>query len=738
LDGWLQYLDTPSIAIGNDGELSARLYYAIESSDGAAGEVDGSCTDGWDAANIRISKDGGAIWALLEDSMNPYHFDCGYGWIFNDNEYETGGTLNHLAKGWGGESGGWLDFSADLSEFANEEVIIRFAFGSDPAWSTSDDNTLSGLQIDDISISDNSGVLFSDPGNDMSQMTEGGEVWTDQFYDYGSIDDERPGASGWEEYAPGLPFNGNTFLNISEFAGKTIKLRIQSRYDDNHDGGQGGGLYIDDFMIYKLSTGAYFAPWGLEAEAGDNEVSIVWADMNAAGTDDFIYDNGVFSSENTISTVDGIGWAGVLFDVIGPAQINSFSLYNTQGDTTINVEVYGMFGSTIDTEPTYSMEIDIINGWNDFSTNDWSIENYFVIAHEINPNFGVALDTTQTTMHSVLRLGGTWDSALNYNVFGDFGIRANITYEGAGVSYNVYRDDLQIRSGLMVSFFTDNDVVNNTTYEYTVSATYDDGEESGQSSSIIVTPLASTIHQESHDDGSFESEFIAGSGNFSAVKYSANVLGESIVRFKWYQIGSGGAFYIKVFDDDGGIPGAEIYSAVQASGNIDGWNEKDLSEENIMVYDDFWIGIKEFSSSQPFGLDTNSISDNSSQNIGDGWSAVNGNLGYRCFLNSEMLGIENDLFPVKMGINQIYPNPFNPIANIQFELPEISKVELSIYNLNGRLVNTLVNAFVNSGKYTSVWNGVDSFGNPVSSGIYFVVLGSNKKPIQTQKLVLLK
>jgi len=85
-------------------------------------------------------------------------------------------------------------------------------------------------------------------------MVAGGEVWIDQFYDYGSIDDERPGASGWEEYAPGLPFNGNTFLNISEFAGKTIKLRIQSRYDDNHDGGQGGGLYIDDFMIYKLST----------------------------------------------------------------------------------------------------------------------------------------------------------------------------------------------------------------------------------------------------------------------------------------------------------------------------------------------------------------------------------------------------------------------------------------------------------------------------------------------------
>ena len=74
LDGWLQYLDTPSIAIGIEGEFSARLYYAIESPDGAAGEVEGSCTDGWDAANIRISTDDGVTWELLEDSNNPYGY----------------------------------------------------------------------------------------------------------------------------------------------------------------------------------------------------------------------------------------------------------------------------------------------------------------------------------------------------------------------------------------------------------------------------------------------------------------------------------------------------------------------------------------------------------------------------------------------------------------------------------------------------------------------------------------
>ena len=57
LDGWIQYLDTPIITIGTGGKVSARIYYAIENPAGATGEVAGSCTDGWDAANIRISKD---------------------------------------------------------------------------------------------------------------------------------------------------------------------------------------------------------------------------------------------------------------------------------------------------------------------------------------------------------------------------------------------------------------------------------------------------------------------------------------------------------------------------------------------------------------------------------------------------------------------------------------------------------------------------------------------------------
>mgnify|MGYP000430370270 CR=1 FL=1 len=101
------------------------------------------------------------------------------------------------------------------------------------------------------------------------------------------------------------------------------------------------------------------------------------------------------------------------------------------------------------------------------------------------------------------------------------------------------------------------------------------------------------------------------------------------------QHGFGGAFYIKIFEDDGGNPGAEIYSTTQASGNQDGWNEKDLSSEGLNVSGDFWIGVKEFSSSKPFGLDTDSNSGNSYKRIGENgnWEAVEGNLMYRIYLD---------------------------------------------------------------------------------------------------------
>ena len=97
--------------------------------------------------------------------------------------------------------------------------------------------------------------------------------------------------------------------------------------------------------------------------------------------------------------------------------------------------------------------------------------------------------------------------------------------------------------------------------------------------------------------------------------------GEDVLRFKWYQAGSGGAFYIKLWSDVNGGPGEELYSTIATSGVV-GWNDKDLSAAGLNVSGPFWAGTKEFSSTQPFGVDTNGESDGMSYSSIDNFAST--------------------------------------------------------------------------------------------------------------------
>ena len=88
--------------------LSADMYWAIESPAGAT--VAGTCTDGWDQANVQISVDGGETFMMLESAAYPYDFGCGYGMVYNGFNC-TGSDC----PGWGGMSNGWQNVDFDLS-----------------------------------------------------------------------------------------------------------------------------------------------------------------------------------------------------------------------------------------------------------------------------------------------------------------------------------------------------------------------------------------------------------------------------------------------------------------------------------------------------------------------------------------------------------------------------------------------------------------------------------------------
>jgi hypothetical protein len=93
--------------------------------------------------------------------------------------------------------------------------------------------------------------------------------------------------------------------------------------------------------------------------------------------------------------------------------------------------------------------------------------------------------------------------------------------------------------------------------------------------------------------------------------------------------------------------------------------------------------------------------------------------------------------PTEYALEQNYPNPFNPSTNIAFALPKAGKVEVSVYNVLGQEVKTLISEELTAGNHTIVWDGRNGSGSAVSSGIYFyrIVAGDFS---QTKKMLMLK
>jgi len=84
-----------------------------------------------------------------------------------------------------------------------------------------------------------------------------------------------------------------------------------------------------------------------------------------------------------------------------------------------------------------------------------------------------------------------------------------------------------------------------------------------------------------------------------------------------------------------------------------------------------------------------------------------------------------------------YPNPFNPSTNISYSIPTAGIVTVSVYNMLGQNIATLVNEHLTVGSYTAVWNGVNAAGNAVPSGIYLVKMNHADGTL-SQKITLLK
>jgi len=93
--------------------------------------------------------------------------------------------------------------------------------------------------------------------------------------------------------------------------------------------------------------------------------------------------------------------------------------------------------------------------------------------------------------------------------------------------------------------------------------------------------------------------------------------------------------------------------------------------------------------------------------------------------------------PGNYKLYQNYPNPFNPVTTIKYQLPKTSEVSISVYNIVGQKVKTIVNREQPSGYYSVKWDGTNDFGQKVASSIYLYRI-QTEEFTKSKKLILLR
>ena len=106
--------------------------------------------------------------------------------------------------------------------------------------------------------------------------------------------------------------------------------------------------------------------------------------------------------------------------------------------------------------------------------------------------------------------------------------------------------------------------------------------------------------------------------------------------------------------------------------------------------------------------------------------------------NGASLSMSLQTLPAAFSLADNFPNPFNPATTIQYALPQAADVELTVYNVVGQVVRTLVAEHQSAGRYVVEWDATNDNGHSLSSGMYFYRLQAGGEFLKVKKMLLLK
>ena len=196
-------------------------------------------------------------------------------------------------------------------------------------------------------------------------------------------------------------------------------------------------------------------------------------------------------------------------------------------------------------------------------------------------------------------------------------------------------------------------------------------------------------------------------------------------------------------DDAGGYPGSSLAQAQYPEGMLrEGWNILEIPGfmQPSFTGESFFLGVVEGETNNTVGLDEGSYGHSFTKAPGGAWSFMfSGELMFRGIVEGDGTGVDDvsEGFVRRLALGN-FPDPFNPVTQIQYELPRPGRVTLRIYDLSGRLVRELVDSVTHGeGAYTVPWDGRGDAGRAAASGTYFCRLEVDGATL-TEKMVLLK
>jgi len=695
---WYQVLDTPPLTLDEDATFSFYHRYNAEPPAGASDPY-----DAWDGMNVRISTDGGETFEVLP--FSTYNVTSIWAFGHPDQGHNEGPGI----PGWAGANDSWTLESIGLADYTGQQVILRFAFASDLAYSTADNPAMYGWQIDNIEVKTSTKTIFSNMGTDEDMTGKsnefipppGGDLWHVVRYDtpvpallpefepfgrYGAAC--QHGGLAYEPDSTYNPYMDNVFMTGPIHLPETSPIYLDYKYVPNfYDG--------DAFPDVE-----FFRPEVRHADSTEWE----WIEDQP-----YVYSFGYNY------------WLQFTWTYGYPLNLSMFDLSRFAGE---DIYLRFRFWSDYDQPIGPGLMLD-----------DLVI---YSPTREIPPPQNV----TATPNPADISITVSWDPMHEEVVY--------LVYRAGGGSNSFQLISQQ--SG--ANQFVDQDINPYYEYQYVVLAVVQYLGESDPSNVASASVIPEGVEEIAYDDAEADGYYESESNQMVAVKFVPPGYPVTLTAFKVYldkgnATGSAGRFRLLAVNDDGS-PGAVLQtknkSGLKTGPNVIEFNNPETIEKN-----GFYISYSRFRTSPYLAIDTDPVIDgNTFVDVNGTWeqqTAFDGMI--HAFVDvSQMdgsiaevvLGMENQQqIANKFTLAKNFPNPFNPQTNISFNVPAKAadqNVRLEVFNLLGQKVATLFNGKAKSGLNTVQWKGVNDAGNSVNSGIYIYRLSSKTVTLSNRMLLI--